>query len=42
MPAVVVDLASVPGEPLLAHDPYLTGLGDAVAVGIERYFAVAG
>jgi N-acetylmuramoyl-L-alanine amidase len=42
MPAVVVDLASVSAEPLLAHDAYLTGLGDAVARGVERYFAVAG
>lgn len=38
MPAVVVDLASGSNEVLLAEDPYLTGLGAAVAQGIEKYF----
>ena len=42
MPAVVVDIAGPSAEPLLAQDLYLTGLGEAVARGIERYFAVAG
>jgi len=42
MPAVVVDVAGPSAEPLLAQDLYLTGLGDAIARGIERYFAVAG
>ena len=41
MPAVVVDIAGPSAEPLLAQDLYLTGLGEAVARGIERYFAVA-
>lgn len=42
MPAVVIDIAGPASEPPLAHDPYLTGLGQAVARGVERYFAVAG
>jgi N-acetylmuramoyl-L-alanine amidase len=42
MPAVVVDLAGPGAEPLLAQDLYLAGLGEAVARGVERYFAVAG
>jgi N-acetylmuramoyl-L-alanine amidase len=42
MPAVVIDLAAPSAEPLLAQDLYLTGLGEAIALGAERYFAVAG
>lgn len=42
MPAVVVDVSTPSGDPLLAQDPYLTGLGEALARGVERYFAVAG
>lgn len=41
MPAVVVDLARQGDEALLAEDAYLTGLGAAVAEGIERYFGAA-
>jgi N-acetylmuramoyl-L-alanine amidase len=41
MPAVVIDVARPAGEALLAQDMYLMGLGEAVALGIERYFAVA-
>jgi N-acetylmuramoyl-L-alanine amidase len=41
MPSVVVDLASPGEEPLLAEDPYLVGLGEAVAHGVDEYFATA-
>lgn len=41
MPAVVVDLGSEGNEALLAEDPYLTGLGAAVARGVEQYFGTA-
>ncbi len=39
MPAVIVDLGSEGNDQLLAEDPYLTALGEAVAGGIEHYFA---
>lgn len=39
MPAVVLDLSSPGAEPLLSEDPFLTGLGEAVAEGLEQYFA---
>jgi N-acetylmuramoyl-L-alanine amidase len=39
MPAVAVDLACESNEPLLAEDPYLNGLGIAIARGIEEYFS---
>lgn len=39
MPAVVVDLACPGTEPLIGEDPYLTGLGEAVAEGVGAYFA---
>lgn len=42
MPAVLVDLACDGHEGLLGEDPYLTGLGESVARGIESYFGVAG
>jgi N-acetylmuramoyl-L-alanine amidase len=38
MPAIMVDLASPGTEVLLAEDPYLTSLGDAVAHGVGQYF----
>jgi N-acetylmuramoyl-L-alanine amidase len=38
MPSVVVDLAAPGAESLLAEDPYLVGLGESVARGIETYF----
>jgi N-acetylmuramoyl-L-alanine amidase len=41
MPSVIVDLASPGEESLLAEDPYLVGLGEAVSRGIETYFATA-
>jgi N-acetylmuramoyl-L-alanine amidase len=41
MPAVIVDLAREGNEQLLAEDPYLTALGEAVASGIEHYFSAA-
>ncbi len=41
MPSVVVDLAGPGEEPLLAEDQYLIGLGEAVASGVETYFATA-
>lgn len=39
MPSVFVDLGSPGAEVLLAEDPYLVGLGEAVAAGIGGYFA---
>ena len=39
MPAVIVDLGSDANDQLLAEDPYLTALGEAVAGGVEHYFA---
>lgn len=39
MPAVVLDLACPGAEALLSEDPFLTGLGEAVAEGLEQYFA---
>ncbi len=39
MPSVVVDLSAPGAEPLLAEDPYLIGLGEAVSHGITTYFA---
>lgn len=41
MPSVVVDLGTPNGESLLAEDPYLVGLGEAVAAGVDAYFATA-
>jgi N-acetylmuramoyl-L-alanine amidase len=41
MPAVTVDLSCEGNEPLLAEDPYLHGLGIAVARGIDDYFGSA-
>lgn len=41
MPSVFIDLGAAGAEPLLAEDPYLVGLGEAVAGGIESYFASA-
>ncbi len=41
MPAVVVDLACPGSEPILAEEPYLTSLGEAVAAGIRGYFDTA-
>lgn len=41
MPAVVVDLACPGTEPLLGEDPFLSGLGEAVADALDRYFAAA-
>lgn len=38
MPAVTVDLSCEGNEPLLAADPYLNALGEAVARGVEEYF----
>lgn len=38
MPAVTVDLACEGTDHLLGEDPYLAGLGEAVARGIEQYF----
>jgi N-acetylmuramoyl-L-alanine amidase len=38
MPAVVVDLACEDNDTLLAEDPYLSALGEAVARGVETYF----
>lgn len=40
MPSVVVDLAAPGEDSLFAEDPYLLGLGEAVALGIGQYFAV--
>lgn len=42
MPAVTVDLSCEGNEPLLAEDPYLHGLGIAVARGIDDYFTSTG
>ncbi|HVE92649.1 MAG TPA: peptidoglycan-binding protein [Actinomycetota bacterium] len=42
MPAVVVDLSCPGAEPLLGEDPYLTGLGEAVASGVSHYFDSSG
>jgi N-acetylmuramoyl-L-alanine amidase len=39
MPAVVVDLANPESDELFLEDTYLTALGEAVARGIETYFA---
>jgi N-acetylmuramoyl-L-alanine amidase len=39
MPSVFVDLGASGAEVLLAEDPYLVGLGEAVADGIGSYFA---
>jgi N-acetylmuramoyl-L-alanine amidase len=38
MPSVVLDLAAPGAESLLAEDPYLVGLGESVANGIDEYF----
>lgn len=38
MPSVVVDLGAPGAEDLLAEDPYLVGLGESVALGIDSYF----
>ncbi len=38
MPAVTIDLSCEDNDPLLAEDPYLHALGEAVAHGIEQYF----
>lgn len=38
MPSVVLDLAAPGAEDLLAEDPYLVGLGESVAQGVENYF----
>jgi len=40
MPAVVVDLASPGSDSLWVEDPYLTGLGEAVAAGVRDYFSL--
>ncbi len=42
MPSVFVDLAAPGAETLLAEDPYLVGLGEAVSDGISEYFAATG
>jgi N-acetylmuramoyl-L-alanine amidase len=39
MPAIVLDLASPGAEPLVGEDPYLAGLGLAVAHGVREYFS---
>jgi N-acetylmuramoyl-L-alanine amidase len=41
MPSVFVDLGAPGAEVLLAEDPYLVGLGEAVASGIDDYFAAS-
>lgn len=41
MPAVTVDLACEGNDPLLAADPYLNALGEAVARGVEDFFTAA-
>jgi hypothetical protein len=42
MPAVTVDLACAENEALLAEDPYLASLGEAVARGVADYFGSSG
>ncbi len=42
MPSVSVDLGAPGTETLLAEDPYLVGLGEAVAQGVTDYFAATG
>lgn len=41
MPSVIVDLNAPGTTELLSEDPYLVGLGEAVADGVETYFAAA-
>ena len=42
MPAVVVDLSCPGTENLWVEDPFLSGLGEAVARGVGDYFTVTG
>jgi N-acetylmuramoyl-L-alanine amidase len=41
MPSVVVDLNAPGADELLSEDPYLVGLGEAVAEGVESYFTAS-